>query len=65
MRALVVEDDKNRFLYRQGLKEAGLSVDHAVNGGERLERALKHSYDAAVIDLLLCQPRNKADRQFD
>jgi len=54
MRVLVVEDDKKiASLIVKGLKEAGFAVDHADNGGDGLERALRHSYDAAVIDVML------------
>ncbi len=54
MRVLVVEDDKKiaSFVVK-GLKEAGFAVDHADNGGDGLERALRRSYDAAVIDIML------------
>jgi two-component system OmpR family response regulator len=54
MRVLVVEDDKKiaSFVVK-GLKEAGFAVDHADNGSEGLERARHHSYDAAVIDVML------------
>jgi two-component system, OmpR family, response regulator len=54
MRVLVVEDDKKIASFvLKGLKEAGLAVDHADNGADGLERALRQSYDAAVIDLML------------
>ena len=54
MRILVVEDDKKiaSFVTR-GLKEAGYVVAHAENGEEALRSALVHTYDAAVIDLML------------
>lgn len=54
MRVLVVEDDKKiaSFVVK-GLKEAGFAVDHADNGEDGLERARHHSYDAAVIDVML------------
>lgn len=54
MRVLVVEDDKKiaSFVVK-GLKEAGFAVDHADNGSDGLERARHHSYDAAVIDVML------------
>jgi len=54
VRALLVEDDATiaEFVGR-GLREAGFAVDHADNGGDGLERALRHSYDAAVIDVML------------
>ena len=54
MRILVVEDDKKIASFvTKGLKEAGFAVDHADNGDEGLQRALNHSYDAAVIDVML------------
>jgi two-component system OmpR family response regulator len=54
MRILVVEDDKKiaSFVVK-GLKEAGFAVDHVDNGSDGLARALDHSYDAAVIDVML------------
>jgi DNA-binding response OmpR family regulator len=54
MRVLVVEDDKKiaSFVVK-GLKEAGFAVDHADNGSDGLRRARDHSYDAAVIDVML------------
>ena len=54
MRVLVVEDDKKIASFvLKGLREAGLAVDHADNGADGLERALRQSYDAAIIDLML------------
>jgi two-component system OmpR family response regulator len=54
MRILVVEDDKKiaSFVAR-GLKEAGFAVDLAENGEDGLRLALAHSYDTAVMDLML------------
>jgi len=54
MHILVVEDDKKiaSFIVK-GLKEAGFAVDLADDGIDGLERALKQSYDAAVIDIML------------
>jgi len=54
MHILVVEDDKKiaSFIVK-GLKEAGFAVDLADDGIDGLERALKQSYDAAVIDVML------------
>lgn len=54
MRLLVVEDDKKiaAFVVR-GLREAGFAVDHTDDGSDGLARALVHSYDAAVIDVML------------
>ena len=46
MRILVVEDDKKiaSFVVK-GLKEAGFAVDHADNGDDGLQLALKKLYD--------------------
>jgi DNA-binding response OmpR family regulator len=54
MRILLVEDDKKiaSFVTR-GLKEAGYVVTCAENGEDGLRSALTHSYEAAVIDLML------------
>jgi DNA-binding response OmpR family regulator len=54
MRVLVIEDDKKiaSFVVK-GLKEAGFIADHAVDGSEGLEQALRQRYDAAVVDLML------------
>lgn len=54
MRVLVIEDDnKIASFVTKGLKEAGFAVDHAADGVEGLERALRQPYDAAVIDIML------------
>ena len=54
MRVLVVEDDKKTASFVvKGLRQAGFAVDHADNGSEGLKRAHHHSYDAAVIDVML------------
>jgi two-component system, OmpR family, response regulator len=54
MRILVVEDDKKIASFvAKGLREAGFAVDCADNGADGLERALRQSYDAAVIDVML------------
>ena len=54
MRVLLVEDDlKISAFVSKGLKEAGLTVDHAKDGEEGLYLALNESYDAAVIDIML------------
>jgi two-component system OmpR family response regulator len=56
MRILVVEDDAklSSFLV-QGLTEAGFVVDAVRDGEEGLYFALKESYDAAIIDIMLPQ----------
>ena len=54
MRALLVEDDTTiaDFVVR-GLREAGLVVDHAVDGEAGLTAATTQSYDVAIVDLML------------
>jgi two-component system OmpR family response regulator len=49
-----VEDDPaiGRFVVR-GLREAGYTVDHAKDGDEGLDLALRERYDATVLDLML------------
>ena len=54
MRILYVEDEK--FLAEAVihlLKKEKIAVDHAANGEEGLELALKPSYDAIVLDIML------------
>ena len=54
MRVLVVEDDKKLASYvEKGLKEAGFAVDSAEDGDEGLHTALRTSYDAAIVDVML------------
>ncbi|MCP1104504.1 heavy metal response regulator transcription factor [Serratia nevei] len=54
MRILVVEDDIGTGDYlKKGLGEAGYGVDLARNGTDGLFRALEHSYDAIVLDVML------------
>ena len=54
MRILVVEDDKKIASFiTHGLREAGFVVDHADNGAAGLQHALRHNYDAAVVDVML------------
>lgn len=54
MRILVVEDENgiSQFI-KQGLQEAGYSVDVACDGCDGLEYALAADYDALVLDILL------------
>jgi two-component system, OmpR family, response regulator len=54
MRALLVEDDRTiaDFVIR-GLKESGFVVDHEPDGDVGLEAALGHSYDVAIVDVML------------
>jgi DNA-binding response OmpR family regulator len=54
MRVLVVEDDKKIASFvMNGLRQAGLAVDHAGDGEEGVHLAMHESYDAAVIDIML------------
>ena len=54
MRALLVEDDAVLAEFvGGGLREAGFIVDHESDGTAGLAAALNHSYDVAVIDLML------------
>ena len=54
MRALIIEDDQTiaDFVAR-GLREAGYAVDHAADGEQGLQMALKDAYDVAIVDLML------------
>jgi len=54
VRALLVEDDTTiaDFVVR-GLREAGLVVDHAVDGEAGLTAATTQPYDVAIVDLML------------
>lgn len=54
MRILLVEDDITiaKFIIK-GLKEAGYSVDHAVDGVDGLGLALNEFYDLGIIDIML------------
>jgi len=54
MRILLVEDDPRQagFIV-QGLKQAGVSVDHAGDGEVGLHQALAAPYDVYVFDLML------------
>ena len=54
MRILIVEDDlKIANHLTKGLREAGYAVDQVNDGDEGLDFGLSHSYDAAVLDLML------------
>ena len=54
MKVLVIEDDiKTASFIAKGFKEEGMVVDECHDGREGLDNALVHSYDAAVIDLML------------
>ncbi len=54
MRILLVEDDlKLAAFIMNGLKEAGFTVDHCLDGEDGLHRALSEEYDAAIVDIML------------
>jgi DNA-binding response OmpR family regulator len=54
MRILLVEDDRQlRTAVTRGLREAGYTVDHAVNGSQAEASAARGAYDAIVLDVLL------------
>ena len=54
MRILVVEDDPSIAEFvAAGLRQEGLAVDVASNGVDGLDRASAHSYDAAIVDVML------------
>jgi two-component system OmpR family response regulator len=54
MRALLVEDDAVLAEFvGAGLREAGFVVHHESDGAAGLVAALNHSFDVAVIDLML------------
>jgi len=54
MRVLIVEDEAGvAGFVKQGLTEAGYSVDVAGNGPDGLEYALAFEYDVVVLDIML------------
>ena len=54
MKILIVEDDPQQAAFvSQGLREAGLVVDHAATGKEGMFMATTESYDAIVLDRML------------
>jgi two-component system, OmpR family, response regulator len=54
MRLLLIEDDRKiAHFVKNGLREAGFVIDHAVNGEDGLHYLLTETYDAAIIDLML------------
>ena len=54
MRILVVEDERKTGDYlKQGLTEAGFTVDLARDGTDGLHLALTEAYDVAVLDVML------------
>jgi two-component system, OmpR family, response regulator len=50
---LVEDDDVIAEFVAKGLREAGFAVDRACDGDEGLDLALRHLYDAAVVDVML------------
>lgn len=51
MRVLLVEDDESLAdVLRRGLSDAGLAVDHAIDGQEALDKAYLVPYDVVVLD---------------
>lgn len=53
-RILLVEDEPDQmFLLTLALQQLGHNPDTAANGAEALEQIASHTYDVAVIDLLL------------
>jgi two-component system OmpR family response regulator len=50
---LVEDDDVIAEFVARGLGEAGFAVDRAVDGEEGLDLALRNTYDAAVVDVML------------
>jgi two-component system OmpR family response regulator len=54
MRILVIEDDdKIASFVVNGLRQAGMVVDHASNGPDGLDLLIDRSYDAAIVDVML------------
>lgn len=54
MRILVIEDDeKIASFVVNGLRQAGMVVDHASDGSEGLDFLTGRTYDAAIIDIML------------
>jgi len=54
MRILLVEDDKiTASFILKGLREAGYSADHALDGDEGLHLLLTVIYDLAIVDIML------------
>ncbi|GAB4125512.1 MAG: heavy metal response regulator transcription factor [Roseiflexaceae bacterium] len=54
MRILLVEDDSSIVAFvRQGLSEAGFTVDHANDGPEGLSAIRVATYDAIILDRML------------
>jgi DNA-binding response OmpR family regulator len=54
MRLLLVEDDRKiaSFIVK-GMRQAGMAVDHALDGEEALDFIRAAPYDAAIVDVML------------
>src|SRR5580693_4001653 len=54
MKILIVEDNERVARYlKQGLAEAGHTIDHSDNGRDGMFMAVSESYDAIVMDRML------------
>lgn len=54
MRILIIEDEQKAAAYlKQGLSEAGFSVDAVHDGVEGEYLALEHDYDLVILDVML------------
>jgi len=54
MKLILIEDDQViADFITKGMREAGFSIDHAVDGQAGLNFILENSYDTAIIDLML------------
>ncbi len=54
MRLLVVEDDEDAATYiRQGLAQAGHTVDVVGNGRDGVALAVREDYDMVILDRML------------
>jgi len=54
MRILLVEDDAQIASFvAKGLKQAGYTVNHAINGEDGLHFAQTEDYDLAIVDIML------------
>ncbi len=54
MKILLIEDDTTiaDFIVK-GMKQAGFTIDHAVDGLDGLHMALSNSYDVGIFDIML------------
>lgn len=54
MAILIVDDDESILsIFKPVLQRNGYAVDSAATGREAIEKSKKHSYDAALIDIIL------------